>query len=82
MSKKRPTEKPQREQSAPSKPTRQERRQGARNDARAKRTVETASPLTAATSYSWQDMLVFLALVLLVVVSYLPAILWGGSRLG
>ena len=40
--------------------------------------VETSSPLIAATSYSWQDALAFLALGLLLVVSYLPAMLWGG----
>ena len=31
-----------------------------------------------ATSYSRQDMLAFLALGLLVIVPYLPAMLWGG----
>ena len=50
----------------------------ARNDAKARQTVETASPLTAAIAYSRQDALAFLALGLLVVVSYLPAMLWGG----
>ena len=78
MAKRKPTEKTSRQQSDPSKPTRQERRQKARNDAKAQRTVATASLLTAATSYSWQDALAFLALSLLVVVSYLPAMLWGG----
>ena len=78
MAKRRPTEKTQSQQSAPSKPSRQERRQAARNDARARQTVETASPLTVATSYSRQDGLAFLALGLLVIVSYLPAMLWGG----
>ena len=68
MAKRRPTE----------KTSRQERRQAARNDAKAQRTFETASPLTAATSYSRQDVPAFLALGLLVVVSYLPAMLWGG----
>ena len=68
MAKRRPTE----------KTSRQERRQAARNDAKAQRTFETASPLTAATSYSRQDVPAFLALGLLVVVCYLPAILWGG----
>ena len=77
MAKRRPTEKASRQRSAPSKPTRQERR-AARNDARARQTVETASPLSAATSYSRQDVLAFLVLGLLVVVSYLPAMLWGG----
>ena len=67
-----------RQRSTSSKPSRQERRQAARNDARARQTVETASPLTAATSYSRQDVLAFVALGLLVIVSYLPAILWGG----
>ena len=78
MAKRRPTEKTQRQRSAASKPTRQERRRAARNDARARQTVETASPLSAATSYSRQDALAFLVLGLLVVVSYLPAMLWGG----
>ena len=78
MAKRRPTEKTQHQQSAPSKPSRQERRQEDRNDAKAGRTVETASPLTAATSYSRQDTLAFLVLGLLVVVPYLPAMLWGG----
>ena len=78
MAKRRSTEKTPSQQSAPSKPTRQERRQAARDDARARQTVETASPLTVATSYSRQDVLAFVALGLLVVVSYLPAMLWGG----
>ncbi|MYC69347.1 MAG: tetratricopeptide repeat protein [Gemmatimonadetes bacterium] len=78
MAKRRPAEKPQREQSAPSRPTRQERRQTARNEARARQTVETASPLTAAVSYSRQDVLAFVALCLMVAISYLPAMLWGG----
>ena len=78
MAKRRSTEKTPSQQSAPSKPTRQERRQAARNDAKAGQTVEIASPLTAATSYSRQDVLAFVALGLLVVVSYLPAMLWGG----
>ena len=68
MAKRRPTE----------KTSQQERRQATRNDAKPRQTVETASPLTAATSYSRQDVLAFLALGLLVVVCYLPAILWGG----
>ena len=67
-----------RQQSAPSKPSRQERRQAARDDAKAQRTVETSSPLTEATSYSRQDALAFFALGLMVFVSYLPAMLWGG----
>ena len=62
MAKRRPTDKTQHQPSAPSKPTRQERRQAARNDAKAQRTVETALPLTAATSYSRQDALAFLVL--------------------
>ncbi len=74
MAKRRPTEKTQRQQ----KPSRQERRQAARSDAKARQTVATASPLTAATSYSRHDMLAFVALGLLVIVSYLPAMLWGG----
>ena len=78
MAKRRSIKKTQHQQSSPSKPTRQERQQTARNDAKAQRMVETASPLTAATSYSRQDMLAFLVLGLLVVVSYLPAMLWGG----
>ena len=78
MAKRRSTEKTPSQQSAPSKPTRQERRQAARDSTRARQTVETASPLTVATSYSRQDGLAFLALGLLVIVSYLPAMLWGG----
>ena len=78
MGKRRPTEKTQRQRSAASKPTRQERRQAARNDVKAQRTVDTASPLTAVTSYVRQDALALVALGLLVVVSYLPAMLWGG----
>ena len=78
MAKRRPTEKTQHQQSAPSKPSRQERRQEVRNDAKARQTVETASPLTAATSYSRQDVLALVVLGLLVIVSYLPAMLWGG----
>ena len=77
MAKRRSTEK-QHQRSAPSKPTRQERRQAARDATRARQTVETASPLTAAASYSRQDALAFIALGLLVVVPYLPAMLWGG----
>ena len=78
MAKRRSTEKTPSQQSAPSKPTRQELRQAARNDARTRQTVETTSPLTVATSYARQDVLAFLVLGLLVVVSYLPAMLWGG----
>ena len=78
MAKRRPTEKTQRQQSSSSKPSRQERRQAARDDARAKQTVETASPLTVTTSYSRQDLLALVALGLLVIVPYLPAMLWGG----
>ena len=78
MAKRKSTDKTQRQQSAPSKSTRQERRQVARDDAEAQRTVESVSPLTAATSYSRQDVLAFLALCLMVIVSYLPAMLWGG----
>ena len=62
------------QRSAPSKPSRQERRQAARNDAKARQTV----PLTAVPSYSRQDALAFLVLGLLAVVPYLPAMLWGG----
>ena len=67
-----------RQQSAASKPSRQGRRQAARKDAKSRRTVEAASPLTAATSYARQDVLALVALGLLVVVPYLPAMLWGG----
>ena len=77
MAKRRPTEKTPSQLSAPSTPSRQGHRQAARDAARARQTVETASPLTEATSYSWQDALAFLALGLLVLVSYLPAMLWG-----
>ena len=49
----------------------------ARDDAKAQRTVDTTSPLTATSSYSRQDALAFLALCLMVVISYLPAMLWG-----
>ena len=76
MAKRRPT--PQHQRSAPSKPSRQERRQAARDDAKAQQTVGTALPLAAATSYSRQDVLAFLSLSLLVAVCYLPAMLWGG----
>ncbi len=78
MAKRKSTDKTPRQQSAPSKPTRQERRQAARDDAKAPQTAETASSLTVATSYSRQDALAFFALGLLVIISYLPAILWGG----
>ena len=74
MAKRRPLKKTPPQRSAPSKPTRQERRQAARNDAKAQRTV----PLTAVPSYSRQDALAFLVLGLLAVVPYLPAMLWGG----
>ena len=56
---------------------RQDRRQSARDDAKAQQTVDTASPLTAVPSYSRQDVLAFVALGLLVIVPYLPAMLWG-----
>ena len=78
MAKRRPTGKTPSQRSAPSKPTRQERRQAARNNAKAQRTVDTTSSLTAVPSYSRQDMLALLALGLMVVVCYLPAMLWGG----
>ena len=78
MAKRRPTEKTPSQQSAPSKSTRQERRREVRNDARARQTVATASSLSATTSYSQQDVLALVALGLLVVVPYLPAMLWGG----
>ena len=69
---------PRQKTPAPPKLSRQERRRAARNDARAKQTVESTTPLTAATSYSRQDVLALVALGLLVVVCYLPAMLWGG----
>ncbi len=78
MAKRRPTEKTPHQRSVSSKSTRQERRQAARDDSKAKRTVVTASPLTAVVSYSRQDVPAFVALGLLVIVSYLPAMLWGG----
>ena len=77
MGKRRPTGKTPSQRSALSKPTRQERRQVARNDAKAQRTVDIASSLTGATS-SRPDVLALLALGLLVAVCYLPAMLWGG----
>ena len=78
MAKRRPTRKTSRQRSDLSKPTRQGRRQAARKDAKSRQTVEAASPLTAATSYARQNALAFVALGLLVGVSYLPAMLWGG----
>ena len=78
MAKRRPTDKTQHQRSASSKPSRQERRQAARDDAKAQRTVESASALTVATSYSRQDVLALVALGLLVIVPYLPAMMWGG----
>ena len=78
MAKRKPTDKTQHQQSAPSKPSRQERRQTARDDAKAQQTVESASSLTVATSYSRQGLLAFVALGLLVIVPYLPAMMWGG----
>ena len=74
MAKRRPLKKMPQQRSAPSKPSRQERRRAARNDAKVQRTV----PLTAVPSYSRQDALAFLVLGLLAVVPYLPAMLWGG----
>ena len=74
MAKRRPTEKTPRQQSAPAKLSRQERRRAARNDARAQRTVAT----TPSGGFSRQDVLALVALGLLVVVCYLPAMLWGG----
>ena len=71
MAKRRPTGKPPSQRSAPSKPTRQERRQAARDAAKVQQP-------TAVVSYSRQDALAALALGLMVVVSYLPAMLWGG----
>ena len=52
MAKRKPTEKTQSQQSASPKPSRQERRQAARNDAKAQQTVQAASLLTAARSYT------------------------------
>ena len=77
MAKRRSTDKTQHQRSTSSKPKRQERRQAVRDDAKAQRTVEAVSPLTAATSYTRQDALACLALGLMVVVPYLPAMLWG-----
>ena len=78
MAKRRPTEKTPRQRSTPSKPTRAARLRSARNDGKARQTVETAVPLTTETSYSRRDAPAFLALGLLVAVSYLPAMLGGG----
>ena len=78
MGKRRPKGKTPSQRAAPSKSTRQERRQAVRNDAKAPRTVDTTSSLTAATSYARPDVLALLALGLLVAVCYLPAMLWGG----
>ena len=73
MAKRSPTEKMPRRQSAPAKLSRQERRRAARNDAKAQRTVAT----TPSGGFSRQDVLALVALGLLVVVCYLPAMLWG-----
>ena len=43
-----------------------------------KQELRQTAPLTVATSYTRQDALAFVALGLMVVVSYLPAMLWGG----
>ena len=74
MAKRRPTEKAPHRRSAPSKPTRQEGRQAARDDAKARQVVETIS----SHGFPRQDALALVALGLMVFVSYLPAILWGG----
>ena len=74
MAKRKPTKQTPHQRSAPAKPSRQERRQAARNDAKARRTVAT----TPSGGCSRQDALALVALGLLVVVSYLPAMLWGG----
>ena len=66
---------PRQKTPAPPKLSRQERRRAARNDARAEQTVESTVP---SSSYSRQDVLALVALGLLVVVCYLPAMLWGG----
>ena len=58
--------------------TRRERRQASREQAKVQQAVVSASSLTAATSYTPQDALAFLALGLLAVVPYLPSVLWGG----
>ena len=55
------------------KTSRQQRRRAARTAAKAQQTVDTT-----AVSYSRQDALAALVLGLLVFVSYLPAMLWGG----
>ena len=78
MAKRRSTGKTPSQRSTPSKSTRQERRQAARNEAKAQQTVDATSSLTAVPSYSRQDGLALLVLGLLVVVCYLPAMLWGG----
>ena len=78
MSKRRPTDKTPHQQSAPSKLSRQERRRSARSDAKNRQTSATASSLTAATSYSRQNVLALVALCLMVIIIYLPAMLWGG----
>ena len=74
MAKRRPTDKTQHQRLASTKSTRQERRQAARNDTKAQRTVE----MIPVGGFSRQDALALLALGLLVVVCYLPAMLWGG----
>ena len=74
MAKRRSTKQTPRQRSDPAKPSRQQRRQAARNDAKAQRTVAT----TPSGGCSRQDALALFALGLLVVVSYLPAMLWGG----
>ena len=73
MAKRRPKGKPQSPQSASSKLSRQERRQAARNDAKTRQTVET----TSSQGFLRWDALALVAFGLLVVVSYLPAMLWG-----
>ena len=74
MAKRRPTKQTPHQRSTPAKLSRQERRQAARNDAKAQRTVAT----TPSDGCSRQDAIALFALGLLVVVSYLPAMLWGG----
>ena len=74
MAKRRSTEKTPRQRSTPAKLSRQERRRAARNDAKAQQTVETIP----SSGFSRQDALPLFPLGLLVVVCYLPAMLWGG----
>ena len=58
--------------------SRQEGLQAARNSPRPQREAGTATPLTGVNFHSRQDVIACLALGLLVLVCYLPAMLWGG----